>query len=267
MLRAAYYNEIDPYAAQWLRNLIAAGHIAAGDVDERSIVDVRSSDLCGFSQVHFFAGIGGWSAALRYASWPDESPVWTGSCPCQSLSVAGQRKGHADKRHLWPAFYRLIAERRPPIVFGEQVAGTDGLEWLAGVRADLEAAGYACGAADLPAASVAAPHKRHRLYWMAHAHGGNASAEGLQRSRQQRQQPKNGFDPEGMGNAESEPLRRRGQPWQSAVAIRCDDGSRRIEPGILALVDGIPNRLAQLRAYGNAIVPQVAAEFIRAAQP
>jgi hypothetical protein len=141
----SYYNEIDPYAAQWLRNLIAEGLIAKGDVDERSIKDVRGSDLAGYTQCHFFAGIGGWSYALRLAGWPDSEPVWTGSCPCQPLSSAGQRKGHADERHLWPAFHALIAERRPATVFGEQVASKDGREWLAGVRADLEALGYASG--------------------------------------------------------------------------------------------------------------------------
>ena len=168
---SAWYNEIDPYAAQWLRNLIAAGHIAPGVVDERSIIDVRPDDLVGFTQCHFFAGIGGWSHALRLAGWPDDRPVWTGSCPCQPLSVAGQRKGHADERHLWPAFHRLIAECRPATVFGEQVAGKDGREWLAAVRADLEGDGYACGAADLCAAGVGAPHIRQRLYWVAHAAG------------------------------------------------------------------------------------------------
>ena len=78
----AYYNEIDPHAAQWLRNLIAAGHIAPGDVDERSIVEVQPDDLRGYQQCHFFAGIGGWSLALRLAGWPDHRPVWSGSCPC-----------------------------------------------------------------------------------------------------------------------------------------------------------------------------------------
>ena len=107
--------------------------------------------------------------ALRLAGWPDDRPVWTGSPPCQPLSGAGRRKGHADKRHLWPAFHRLIAQRRPAIVFGEQVAGGDGLEWLAGVRADLEATGYAVGAANLCAAGVRAPHNRPRLYFAADA--------------------------------------------------------------------------------------------------
>src|SRR3972149_3445728 len=118
----AYYNENDAYAAQWLRNLIAAGHIAPGDVDERSIIDVQADDLRGYTQAHFFAGIGGWSIALRLAGWDDDRRVWTGSCPCQPLSSAGQRKGHADERHLWPSFQRVIAECRPATVFGEKVA-------------------------------------------------------------------------------------------------------------------------------------------------
>jgi DNA (cytosine-5)-methyltransferase 1 len=127
----AYYNEIDPYAAQWLRNLIDAGHIAPGDVDERSIVDVQPDDLRGYTQCHFFAGIGGWSLALRLAGWPDDDrPVWTGSCPCQPFSAAGAQRGSDDERHLWPAFFRLIGERRPAVVFGEQVAGAAGLAWL-----------------------------------------------------------------------------------------------------------------------------------------
>jgi hypothetical protein len=141
----SYYNENDPFLAAWLRNLISAGLIADGVVDERSIIDVRATDLKGFCQVHFFAGIGGWSHGLRLAGWPDDKPVWTGSCPCQPVSVAGRRQGHADVRHLWPFFHRLIAQRRPPIVFGEQVADGDGLERLAGVRADLEATGYPLG--------------------------------------------------------------------------------------------------------------------------
>ena len=134
----AYYNEIEPYAAEWLRNLIAEGLIAPGDVDERSIEEVAPDELEGYTQCHFFAGIGGWGHALRLAGWPDERPVWTGSMPCQPLSSAGQRRGHADRRHLWPAFFRLIAERRPATLFGEQVASNLGREWLAGVRADLE---------------------------------------------------------------------------------------------------------------------------------
>ena len=113
---------------------------------------------------HFFAGIGVWSYALRLAGWPDNRPVWTGSCPCQPFSSAGKGAGFTDERHLWPEFFRLIRECRPATVFGEQVASKDGLAWLDLVQNSLESAGYACGALDTCAAGVGAPHIRQRLY-------------------------------------------------------------------------------------------------------
>lgn len=176
---AAYYNEIDPYAAAWLRELIKAGHIAPGEVDERSIIDVRPTDLAGYTQCHFFAGIGVWSYALRRAGWPDDRPIWTGSCPCQPFSAAGKGGGFDDERHLWPAWFHLIGECRPGVVLGEQVASKDGLGWLDLVQADLEAAGYASGAVDLCAAGVGAPHIRQRLWFVAERVE-NASIERLQ---------------------------------------------------------------------------------------
>lgn len=164
---SAYYNEIDGYAVKWLRNLISAGHIAPGDVDERSITDVQPDELRGYTQVHLFAGIGGWSLALRMAGWPDDQPVWTGSCPCQPFSVAGRGAGADDPRHLWPHMYRLIRECRPECVFGEQVQAAIGHGWLDGVCADLEGIDYAVGACVLGAHSVGAPHIRQRLWWCA----------------------------------------------------------------------------------------------------
>jgi DNA (cytosine-5)-methyltransferase 1 len=167
-----YFNERDPFAAQWLRNLIAAGHVAAGDVDERSIEDVHPDDLRGYTQCHFFAGIGVWSRALRAAGWPDDRPVWTGSCPCQPFSAAGKGTGFADERHLWPAFFHLIEKLRPPVVFGEQVASKDAAPWIDLVHADVEGLGYAFGAVPFPAASVGATHIKDRLYWVANADRG-----------------------------------------------------------------------------------------------
>jgi DNA (cytosine-5)-methyltransferase 1 len=161
----AFYNENDPKAAAWLRELIKGGHIADGVVDERSIEDVLPNDLKDFTQCHFFAGIGGWSYALRLAGWPDERPVWTGSCPCQPFSAAGKGGGFADERHLWPAWHWLIKQCRPSIIFGEQVASKDGLNWFDAVSADLEDSGYTCAASDLCAAGIGAPHIRQRLYW------------------------------------------------------------------------------------------------------
>lgn len=87
-MRYAYYNEIDPFKAEWLRELIRAGVIMDGEVDGRSVEEVRSEDVRGYVRCHFFAGIGVWDYALRQAGWPDGRPVWTGSCPCQPFSVA-----------------------------------------------------------------------------------------------------------------------------------------------------------------------------------
>ena len=162
-----YYNEIDLYAAEWLRNLIAAGHIAPGDVDTRSIVDVKANDLKGYTQCHFFAGIGVWSHALRSANWPDDRPVWTGSCPCQPFSIAGAGAGVADERHLWPAWFELIKQCQPDVIFGEQVESAIKHGWLDLVQNDLERENYIVGAAGIPAAGVGAPHIRHRLYFVA----------------------------------------------------------------------------------------------------
>jgi DNA (cytosine-5)-methyltransferase 1 len=332
----AYYNEVDPFAADYLENLIGAGLIAPGVVDRRSIEDVAPAELSGFRQCHFFAGIGGWSYALQLAGWPDDRTVWTGSCPCQPFSAAGARRGTDDPRHLWPAFRWLIDQCRPPIVFGEQVASRAGRDWLAGVRTDLETLGYAVGAADLCAASVGAPHIRQRLWWVAdssserrqqerrsalgdegtdgwRAHGdclpaSDGESGGLGNTERSRLEGHSGNGDDGdqpgridppaagstaeaggagrLGNADGGRCKRVGveehddepsaqrpfadrsgarRPWDRADWIPCADGkSRRIEPGIEPLAHGIPGRVGRLRAYGNAIVPQVAAGFVRA---
>jgi DNA (cytosine-5)-methyltransferase 1 len=181
-----FYNDNDPKVCAWLRELIKQGHLPPGHVDSRSILELKPEDLHGYTQVHLFAGIGGWPYALMLAGWPADRPVWTASCPCQPLSCAGQQKGHADERHLWPAVYRLIAECGPPEVFGEQVASTDGREWFAGVRADLEGAGYACGCANLPAASVGAPHRRERLFFVADSKRDGGRADKQERGQEGR---------------------------------------------------------------------------------
>lgn len=164
---AVFYNEHDPFAAAWLRELIADNLIAPGVVDERSIEDITPDDLRPFRQCHFFAGIGVWSLAARRAGWDDNAPLWTGSCPCQPFSAAGKGEGFADERHLWPAFHYLIEQCRPALVVGEQVAGKDGDAWLNLVSNDLDATGYGFGAAETCAAGFGAPHKRNRNYWVA----------------------------------------------------------------------------------------------------
>jgi DNA (cytosine-5)-methyltransferase 1 len=162
-----YYNENAADKAAWLRELIKQNVVAPGEVDERSIAQVEAADLRGFAQCHFFAGIGVWSYALRLAGWPDDRPVWTGSCPCPSFSAAGKGQGFSDPRHLWPDWFRLIRECRPANLFGEQVNAAIGHGWLDLVQSDLEAANYAVGKAVLGACSVGAPHIRQRLYFCA----------------------------------------------------------------------------------------------------
>lgn len=294
----AYYNENDPRLTSWLYELMAAGVIAPGVVDTRSILDVRPGDLAPYTQCHFFAGIGVWSYALRLAGWPDDRRVWTGSCPCQPFSAAGKGAGFDDERHLWPAWFQLIAQCLPDRVYGEQVASKDGLAWLDLVHADLEAAGYSCGPVDLCAAGVGAPHIRQRLWFVADddAYGRSISGEARLHDRGQP-----GHDVAGRGEAgrtvdddDDEGLeghggvetpsrgqdggsRGAGRPtgptssasfWSECDWIPCRDGKARpVEPGTFPLAHGAPARVVRLRAYGNAIVAEAAAEMIRATLP
>ena len=218
---SAYYNEIDPYAAQWLRNLIAAGHIASGVVDERSIEDVIPDELREFTQCHFFAGIGVWSLALRNAGWPDDRPVWTGSCPCQPFSAAGQGGGFTDERHLWPHFFHLIEQCRPAAIFGEQVASRDANPWIDLVQDDLEGLGYRVGAVPFPSAGVGAPHIRDRLYWVAHTadqrqHGRRPSQAGYGRDTA-RQQSERFCDAGGLDHTHNSGLEGLGGGYQGPI--------------------------------------------------
>jgi len=297
-----YYNENEPRMAAWLRELIKAGLMPAGVVDERSIVEVKAKELKGFTQCHFFAGIGGWPLALHIAGWPADRPIWTGSCPCQSFSTAGKQKGAADERHLWPAFFGLIQKCKPVSVIGEQVSSAIRFGWLDGVSADLESESYTVGAAVLGAHSVRAPHKRNRLYWVGDLanHSSNASrrkpkaipsakeacntpwlVNGLEFIR-----PENGSnlagvsDAQGVGykgcskrqhqEADAEQSRRRFDLyrfWNEYEVINFDDGSkRRSKPGVRCLAHGVFRRVAKLHGLGNAICPQTAAAFIIAWQ-
>lgn len=252
----AYYNEFDAGAAAWLRELIKRGLIADGEVDERSILDVSADDLRGFTQCHFFAGIGGWSYALRLAGWPDDKPVWTGSPPCQPFSAAGQQKGKDDERHLAPHFAALVASGRPPILFGEQVSsaavfgkpakrtgkaadGEPEWAWIDDLFGRLEAAHYACGAVDLPAAGVGAPHIRQRAFFgavrLADADGEQCD-EGLQQiPRGSAEWSGSDQQPDGMGDPNDEGSQEHGQSGDVHIrqSDRSDQGRQHLDAGLL----------------------------------
>lgn len=282
----AYYNEIDPFSAQWLRNLIAAGAVAPGVVDERDIRDVEPQELQAFTQVHMFAGIGVWSYALREAGWPDDRPVWTGSCPCQPFSAAGKGEGFSDERHLWPAWFHLIqnSKSRDVPVFGEQVASKDGLAWFDLVHADLEGEGHAVGSVDLCAAGAGADHIRQRLFFVADTNsirrhpqpgaglhnqeldpeprGGvgrlaHAQRQGLEVRLQE--------DVCGAGRHEEGRQSQQSGDSGSRVWLPCRDGKTRpTQSGIFPLASRSPTHVGRLRGYGNAIYAPAAREFVAA---
>lgn len=321
-----YYNEFDKNAAEWLRELIAEKLIPYGDVDERSITDIRADDFRGYTQCHFFAGIGGWSLALQLAGWPEDRPVWTGSCPCQPYSTAGKQQGNKDERDLWPEFFRLIKQCKPEFVFGEQVENAIRHGWLDRVYSDLEGEAYTVGASVLGAHSVGSPHRRYRLYW-----GGVSMAENpvswrcgrrtdgntpryigeiqtsrlgctssmansiikrLERfSRNEGNCKESGWNKESSSRSTSESCTPSISPWNNFELIFCRDGKTRRIPAesiLFSMVDGVSKRVDRsriesisetegfpittqtegrvmlLKGYGNAIVPQVASEFIKA---
>ena len=296
----AWYNEPDSYAADWLENLIAAGEIAPGIVDRRPIQEIEAYELIEFTQCHFFAGIGIWSGALRAAGWPDDRPIWTGSCPCQPFSNAGKKKGFQDDRHLWPYLAKLIAQRKPPIIVGEQVESA--FDWIDLVSADLEAQDYAFGAGVICAAGFEGAHIRHRNYFVGLADSRFATGErnagsvsGTQKKVGEENRTINGnslirfadgSDNGGLADDDDEQQldrcgntgqRRRGEFTDNGEIIRtnalmlgrqavdwlyCRDGKwRPVEPGTFPLVDACPDRVGKLRAYGNALDFETAKNF------
>lgn len=307
---SVYYEEWEPYPAEWLRMLMMAGEIPDGIVDETDIRKINPNDLKDYNQCHFFAGIAGWPIALQMAGWPKDREVWTGSCPCQPFSVAGSQKGKNDDRHLAPTWLNLIRERHPATIFGEQVTGAIAHGWFDELAEGLEKEGYAIGSAIIPACSVGAPHKRDRLWFVADT-GGTGRGKGMLRQQRNDGEPvkqrrsiifaepsetsaslanSNNEGPQRwngtelckrpaeqfigarssfMADSESEQARRIRQRQLLSNACSEGDGGTEadfwdVEPAVGRVANGILARSHKLRAYGNAIVPQVAASFIRA---
>lgn len=268
-----YYNEFDVQKAAWLEELMKEGVIAEGDIDTRSITEVHPDDVRHYTQCHWFAGIGVWSYALRLAGWDDDRPVWTGSCPCQSFSMAGKQRGFDDERHLFPAWRNLIAECRPSVIFGEQAEGAIRKGWLDLVQDELEAEDYAVGKIVLPACSVGADHIRPRIWFTAkrlsHSYHQGPQRRNIKPIKCQREQ----FTRESG-------LER--NYWSESESVEYKTGcKRRVKPGTFPLAYGSSDsmgsrsykslqeiehtqeaRIMRIHGYGDAIVPQLAAEVI-----
>lgn len=224
-----------------------------------------------------FSGIGGFSLGLSWAGdfrtirfcekdefcrkvlrkhWPDvpivedihdlssyagEADIVVGGFPCQPFSQAGRKLAARDPRHLWPQMLRVIKECRPAWVIGENVIGLTRLG-LDAVLSDLAGAGYSTRVFDIPAVAVGAPHRRSRLWIIAHANGTRSQGCGTPRGTREGRWATQGA---------------RGQS-----ASGCDWWDS--EPGMGRVAHGVPGRMERLRALGNAVVPQIVAEIGRA---
>lgn len=261
---------------------------------------------------HVFCDIEPFSQRILAKHWPNSKiygdirwlngqeigkiDILTGGFPCQPFSAAGSRRGTEDNRHLWPEMLRVIRETHPSIVLGENVYGFttwDGGVVLERVCTDLEAEGYEVFPFIIPACSLNAPHRRDRVWIIAHATsaGDNRGPSEIYQEKwgPQRELLAEHADtdnlwvstnsastgsewgsaetrervssPEGRHTTWAEDERRDNwNNWPAAAAELCpvDDGL----PGGLVRPRGW--RADAFKGAGNAIVPQVAAQILQA---
>ncbi len=295
-VRTVGFCEREPYAQQVLRERFQA--VAYSDSDQPEQPERREREQRGWlghgrPRIH---------PDIRGLDGDSYRGVWllTGGFPCQPFSVAGKRLGASDDRALWPEMLRVIDQARPTWVLGENVPGIITLE-LDRVLSDLERIGYACRPFVVPACALDAFHRRDRVWIVANAVRGR-TAEGLgqlrgtqgsteiNQGRRRWTEPSNGgaamantsgggircgssqrvagqpsFSGETLANADQSGLeRRRSEPRQGRpVELPEQRCIWEPEPDVGRVAHGVPARAHRLRGLGNAIVPQVAAEFIR----
>ena len=177
--------------------------------------------------------------------------IITGGYPCQPFSVAGNRKGTKDPRHLWPEMLRVITQARPTWVVCENVAGhvTLGLDK---VLADMGGEGYTGRAFIVPACAKDAQHRRDRLWLVFNANG--VDAFGGKRP--------DGADIQTEKRETSEDVEE-GNIWVSELEPGEITPRGTTYADSLRELDGLPDWVDRNRALGNAIVPQVAYEILR----
>lgn len=217
-----------------------------------------------------------------FKKYANRIQILTGGFPCQPYSSAGKRKGKDDERHLWPEMLRAIREIRPRWVVGENVLGL--VNWSEGlvfheVQADLEAQGYEVQPFLLPAAAVNAPHRRDRIWFVAHATGsGNRQQQRKNFKKQNRQFTHNGKIGN-FTNSNSTPTKYKIQTRRNLFTSKNEPTNWRnfpTQPPICGGDDGLPTQLdgitfskwraESIKGYGNAVVPQVVYQIFKAIQ-
>jgi len=212
--------------------------------------------------------------------------ILTGGFPCQPFSQAGRRQGTADDRYLWPEMFRVIREFKPTWVIAENVRGL--VTWNEGmvleqVCADLESEGYEVQPLIIPAVAVNAPHRRDRVWFIAYRTGRGQRSSESERDRQRKPEAQTGNDNSDATNtesqgewAESELSRSREKLGSSDRAYSWNKNWIEVATELCGVDDGLPaeldgfkltksaHRRERLKSLGNAIVPQVAIEIMRA---
>jgi DNA (cytosine-5)-methyltransferase 1 len=193
-----------------------------------------------------------------------------GGYPCQPFSVAGERRGAEDDRHLWPEMFRLVQELRPTWVIGENVAGHINMG-LDEVLADLETEGYTARTFVIPACAVDAHHRRDRVWTVAHTSSGSGrdseSVIGRQDNEAERSQDTNTITRSGENVAYTNGS----QCQRNSSAIRTSAKYSDIggpswwkpEPDVGRVANGVPRRSHRLKQLGNAVVPQVVEQIAK----
>lgn len=202
--------------------------------------------------------------------------VICGGFPCQPHSLAGKRKGKADDRNLWPEYRRIVAELNPAWVVGENVPGIV-TTILDQVLSDLEGLSYAVAPLIIPACAFNAPHRRDRVFIVAHANrqqaneqcgrqiefGGQQgqSLETWEEAFRQTQNETGHDNPSRFYQVLSHPNGQRcsrptTQPQQARRQRLEGRNWWKTEPGVGRVVDGLPNRMDRLAALGDAVTPQ-----------
>ena len=208
--------------------------------------------------------------------------IITGGFPCQSFSVAGKQKGTSDSRYLWPEMFRIIKIFKSKFVIGENVRGIvniqDGMVFET-VCTDLESEGYEVQPFLIPAAGVGAPHRRDRIWFIAHLANTNVNREKWNQpedgQRSGTQQSSEDVANAITGNVEAGRQRhgtlRTGHQEErlsdhvaGGGETQGQDNWWNVEPDVGRVAHGVSGRIHRLKGLGNAIIPRIAEEIGRA---